>query len=497
MTAPTPQPFAALGRGLANALCQEHGIRLILQPGANPQANLTERTLTLPPPVSLSPQDLQVWHGMVDHEVGHLLLTDPDTDTTLALNILEDCRINHIMAQRYLGSGSNIAALYRHSASQPIPPGAAADPRRAARWGVLRGLMPHHVPPLPADAHHRGAEAKAWGRAHAGAVTSAPDTASLLPLAAELAKLLDEEEQSESAPLPWENPSEHIPTGAGTGTVLATRIVALPQSQRNRFDTADARATLAAAIRLGQGLAAEARQAVLAATFRGRARRQRTGSRLDAGAFPAIVAGDRDPRPWQRKGAPLTDPDTAVGIVVDGSGSMTNCDRVIPALSALSALVTALAGVPRVQLAAWTNWATDGDPDEGEDVTQYLAQLLPWGGRITPARQAEWAKGAMKGGVESWAPLTSHLTPQLLARHARRRLLVLITDGEMDDNDKTHLPTAAQAAEAAGVEVYVIAFGAAAKKAADVLPPHRSFISPAEDPSREWIRTILRVLKGH
>lgn len=106
----------------AKIISQRSGAKVICKGSQTPQTN--GQTIFLPSLPSPCPQAIErVWHGVVDHELGHVLYSDFDLILTFkarygelgfkVLNALEDLRVERLMKEAYPGAKDNLDAAYR------------------------------------------------------------------------------------------------------------------------------------------------------------------------------------------------------------------------------------------------------------------------------------------------------------------------------------------------------------------------------------------------
>lgn len=111
----------------ARILSQRAGVKVICKGNVTPQTN--GKTIFLPALPTPCPESIErVWHGVCDHEVGHVLFTDftavhPFRQTYgehgfQVLNALEDLRIEGRMEQEYPGCRENFHHAYADMESQ-------------------------------------------------------------------------------------------------------------------------------------------------------------------------------------------------------------------------------------------------------------------------------------------------------------------------------------------------------------------------------------------
>jgi len=163
-----------------------------------------------------------------------------------------------------------------------------------------------------------------------------------------------------------------------------------------------------------------------------RARKERPtrwGTRLDLRGLPRLAVNDGRVFLARQERQAVN---TAVYLLLDQSGSMSHPlerPRIKTAFLALSALIKGLAAVPGTGVAAGSFGTTGGCPV----VVELLAEPPPTG--TTPLAEAIYC-----------------VAPKLLRRPEPRRMLVVITDGQPDDQQKAQ--EAIARCRAGGIEVY-------------------------------------------
>lgn len=260
--------------------------------------------------------------------------------------------------------------------------------------------------------------------------------------------------------------------------------------------------------RMGRGLAGELRIAVQTRTNRRRIGNQDDGSDLDDDVLPDLARRQPDLHPYESRTRAMY-PDTAIVLVLDGSGSMSSCVSVEGvtesytsmfhcALGAGYAIAQGLALVPRTKFAVWTN-----DRHEREEIGAYqlayskVQVLSDFGKRPNEQDLGSWCRVSPAAGTECWGSCIRRATRELLKQKVKRRVVLLVTDGGLTGAD-THRPSditlADTVAQAHGVEVYGVAWGPSAYWN-NSLPTDRVITeSEVSTPSRDWLRKVSKLL---
>jgi hypothetical protein len=615
------QDFSATAAGIAHGLSHALGLSVQVQEGASPHTDCSG-TLVVPPPASDKPADVVAWHGLLDHESAHVLYTsDPGNtlkteagDAADALNLLEDCRVNHKLAASYLGTKSNLKAAYAHTRAR-IPadglPGhymraiAAAAAISPDTQGCFRDLAP-----ASESAERAGWDiAEAWGLRNREAILGAPSARALIPLARELQAIIAAEPGKPEDGKPEDGkpedgkpedgkpedgkpedgkpedgkpedgkpedgkpedgkpedgkpedgkpedgkpedgkPEDGKPGDPGAGLDAGdpkpstappkpfnpldlSSVAEKPEgSKKTAPRVVQGRADLGpvsadregVSIRRdeaplaryvfaqGAGIAADLRTAVQTRTSRRRIGEQEEGPSLDESTLADLAARVPGVKPWQSVTRGMY-ADTAVCIVLDGSGSMSNAPRDgtghwpdgVPggsrwdaACGAGAALALALASLPRTRAMVWAtpNFTTERRGLISEDRSTAVL-LSNWGGRPTVKDCETWTHVYPRAETECWASNIRLAIPILRAQRCARRIVVLITDGGLTHSDQTtkELPNADREAQAAGVEVYGVAWGSSANWQ-NKLPKSRTLQDNTLLPTRAWLRAVARLL---
>jgi hypothetical protein len=250
----------------------------------------------------------------------------------------------------------------------------------------------------------------------------------------------------------------------------------------------------------GAGIAADLRTAVQTRTHKRRLGEQDEGQTLDESQLAGLAARIPGTRPWQSVTGGMY-PDTAVAIVLDGSGSMraavpeTVGSRWHAACGAGAALANALAQIPRTKAIVW------GTPNYSEEKRGMFKEerstailLSDWGQRPTLKDANRWAQVYPSSETECWASNVRLAIPLLRAQPCKRRIVLLITDGDLTHSDqRKELSNADKQAQALGVEVYGVAWGPVADWQGKI-PKERTLQDPTPLPTRAWLRAVARLL---
>lgn len=228
-----------------------------------------------------------------------------------------------------------------------------------------------------------------------------------------------------------------------------TRTVLLPSLEQYDGDHAQGQVALQRV--RGESAKLTARlQGLVQATQRTAARTVRRGNRLDPTKLYRV--GVKDDRIFARRDEKVA-PNTALGLVVDLSGSMGMTQYSQPkddyrvALDAAMALALALESINGVSCAAV---AFPGQCGERDRVTRILSH----GDRV--ARRA----GAFVQSARGGTPMTGALwyaAADLLARREERKVILVMTDGQPDDFGRAK--DMVTKATAAGIELIGVGIG--------------------------------------
>ncbi len=255
---------------------------------------------------------------------------------------------------------------------------------------------------------------------------------------------------------------------------------------------------------MGKGLANDLRQAVQSKANRRRVGDQAEGQELDDASLADVARRTPGVRPFATMHR-ATYPDTALVIVVDGSGSMSaDIDYDASggggrmwdaAIGAAHALAQGIAVVPRTTLEVW---ATPSYGQTGGLQRSDAVVLLPFGSKPKASDVQAWASIYPGAGTECWGTCVRAAARKLVARPETRKICILVTDGGLTgaDNgsrDRSDLYVADHEAAAVGVEVYGVAWGTYAHFG-KTLPPERCVESKELLPSRQWLKTIAGLL---
>ncbi|TVR39620.1 MAG: VWA domain-containing protein [Planctomycetota bacterium] len=495
-------PMAVLD-SLGRTLAHQAGVRVVV--GGSEAYTDGKRIVLPSLPYDLDEAQWRTTNGYLDHEAGHVLFSDFSVipqDPLLAqvLNTLEDPRIERCFCQRYPGAALNLRAAHDAAWAQLEP---QAPQLEAYQQRLLALLCRMEGIPVPAGLGEDAAQWSLQWVPRRQEVLNAPDTAALLPLAREIhAGLLaptPQQQAAQAAAGPGEPDSEgsgegeqprthgppghspadqsgppggdstpHTALGAPGASSAAPRI---PEPQtppstesllsatiRGQVDavahcgtytppklsrratpaTADPSALAATVSRLVPGLARRLERAVMAERAARWLPDQRRG-RIDPRRLARLstASSDRVFRRLARGEAPAT----ALGLVIDASGSMREALHL--GVAAAAVLTRALL---RLQVSVEVSAFSGHVITYAKAYDEAEAVLLP---RLAAMRS---------GGGTPLGAVMLGAAKRLIQRPEPRHILVVVSDGQPDN--RGHAADTLRRARAVGIEVVGIGIAA-------------------------------------